>query len=392
MRMNTTQREIFLQLPALNPPDGIEPNFVNPDDLHTSTIISCIILVILSTMAVGMRAFTKFKLVGTHIEDYFILVSWVIFIAGFQLPAVLMFPHLKVGAHQWNVTMEELMRHLKVRHSYVLSINYTAGIFFLKAAINLQGLRVFCPKGARDITFFLWHALLWGNNIFYLYITIAGIFSCRPINKAWDITITSGHCTNRLRGHSVAAILNTTSDVLMLAMAQRGIWRLRLSLRKRLSLSAMFLVGAVACVFAAIRIPPALKLSHTTDVTYYMARMGRWTGPEYVCGLLAACLPVLPRFCIFLGAQPAIKNNITAMQGVLRLWSGRMNPSGSDEESQKDKSKVQTKGRNILGDVVVNELTEDTGESSINTSEFGRYSESTTSKEKPLEFVTLPTV
>lgn len=123
-----------------------------------------------------------------------------------------------------------------------------------------------------------------------------------------------------------------------------------------------------------------------------MARMGRWTGPEYVCGLLAACLPVLPRFYLFVRTQPAIKNTITAMQGVLRLWSPRMNPSASDEESQKEKPGVQTKGRNIIGDVVVNESTENTGNRSINTSEIDRYSESTTSKEKPLEFITLATV
>ena len=74
-------------------------------------------------------------------------------------------------------------------------------------------------------------------------------------------------------------------------------------------------------MFSGIRTAYAVPLSHSDDFTYHMALMSRWIGPEYLCGILAACLPVTPRFCSFVKAQSVNKslvNHIRLIDGSPR--------------------------------------------------------------------------
>lgn len=68
--MNATQRELFLQAPALAHPPGVEPNFTNPETLRDVARPASIACIIIATLVVAMRTFTKLKTSqGLHLED-----------------------------------------------------------------------------------------------------------------------------------------------------------------------------------------------------------------------------------------------------------------------------------------------------------------------------------
>jgi len=126
---------------------------------------------------------------------------------------------------------------------YYITIISSIAIILLKAAIILQCLRVFCPPGVRGKIFYLLHALLWGNILFYTAMTLLWAFECSPIQKAWDVTVAGGHCMDRFQLRTATAIVNMVSDFLIVVIPQRAIWGLTIDRRKKVALAAVFLVG-----------------------------------------------------------------------------------------------------------------------------------------------------
>lgn len=56
------QLEILLTGPALAPPPGVFPNFVDPPNLRHTGVAVQIVTLILSTFAVAMRIYTKARI------------------------------------------------------------------------------------------------------------------------------------------------------------------------------------------------------------------------------------------------------------------------------------------------------------------------------------------
>ena len=125
---------------------------------------------------------------------------------------------------------------------------YDATILFLKLAILFQFLRVFVPTGKRSKTFWITHALIWSNTVFYVICIFLEIFSCRPIKKKWSPFILTGSCLDIKVLDVTAAGVNFVSDALILAFSQKVIWSLHMPRPEKLKVSAIFLVGALYVV------------------------------------------------------------------------------------------------------------------------------------------------
>jgi hypothetical protein len=74
-------------------------------------------------------------------------------------------------------------------------------------------------------------------------LALALIFACQPIQKAWDITITTGSCINRQGAYLATAVTNTASDIALIIIPIPAVWRLRMPLGQRLAVVGMFTVG-----------------------------------------------------------------------------------------------------------------------------------------------------
>lgn len=140
------------------------------------------------------------------------------------------------------------------------------------------------------------HALIWTNLLFYLISTFLEIFACTPIAKAWDPLITNGHCINVLALNVAASSINSLSDIGILILPQVSIWRLQMALRRKVQISTVFLIGSFACVCSILRLSYAVRLYRATDLTYYSWVTGVWTYPEMASGIIVGCLPVSAKF------------------------------------------------------------------------------------------------
>jgi steroid 5-alpha reductase family enzyme len=81
-----------------------------------------------------------------------------------------------------------------------------------------------------------------------LAIFFALIFACHPIQRNWDPIPQSwnmDYCIDRAGLYLATAITNTTSDIILILIPIQIIWRLRLPVRQKLGIAAIFGVGCL---------------------------------------------------------------------------------------------------------------------------------------------------
>lgn len=59
--MTPAMLEILLNGPAMTPPPGVQPNFIDPPNFANTALVVELIFLILSTLAVIIRAYTKLR-------------------------------------------------------------------------------------------------------------------------------------------------------------------------------------------------------------------------------------------------------------------------------------------------------------------------------------------
>jgi hypothetical protein len=85
-------------------------------------------------------------------------------------------------------------------------------------------------------------ALVLGYSIATIF---ALIFPCKPIAKAWDVTITDGSCINRGAIYIFQAVTNIVTDVLLLLLPIPMVWRLHMPMQQKVGLVFIFIVGSL---------------------------------------------------------------------------------------------------------------------------------------------------
>lgn len=113
----------------------------------------------------------------------------------------------------------------------------------LKVGIILQVLRAFFPPSTRTVSFWIGHVVLWINVAFYFAMVIIELKTCTPRAREWDPTIQHGSCIHASEVRFLLAMLNVATDIIIIVLPQRIIWGLHLPFRRKLALSALFLVG-----------------------------------------------------------------------------------------------------------------------------------------------------
>ncbi len=159
--------------------------------------------------------------------------------------------------HAYNTSVCQLggVKSEKIRiASFLLSVP-TA--LCAKATICFLYLRLFgSVQWLRYITWTVFIAALLSRSICF---TLALINFAQ---KNWDTTITGGL---DLRPNSIAAsVQNVLSDLVLLALPVQPIMKLSLTLRKRIALLGVFLVGYISTIFAIL---------HTAYLVIYSYRV-----------------------------------------------------------------------------------------------------------------------
>ncbi|KAI1275365.1 hypothetical protein F5Y07DRAFT_369840 [Xylaria sp. FL0933] len=286
------QQEAILNGPALAPPAGIVPNLENPPNSNTLGLAVETFLFTLSTVAAILAAYVKiFVTKRRHLEDYLAFSAYALYAADVAT-VYRVICGVGIFVHQWNVRVKDLASILYEVH--IGSELYAAMMPLIKAAILLEWVRIFVPRGTRSTFYWTCHIFIWVNLSFYTAILIWGNTSCKPYEKLWDKTL-PGTCLKGDAFDIVTASYNGVSDILILLLPQRVIWKLRLNRKKKLGIALVFAVGLSACIAAAYRLYASVRYLLSYDVTYGVGGIGLGSSAEQTCAILIYCVPNIPR-------------------------------------------------------------------------------------------------
>ncbi|KAI0427501.1 hypothetical protein F5Y09DRAFT_316026 [Xylaria sp. FL1042] len=288
--------------PAASPPPGVTQNLDNPPNENDVVIGVTSLFLLLVGVFVLIHVYARvFFLKKVRFEDYLIIPILGTYVAFsvFWLRIALT-PGTGHFVHIWDFRLKNLAPFY---HNVFLCVQlYGATMLVLKPAILLEWCRIFSANNPRGYFFWISVAVSVINILNYLLGIIIESTSCSPQAAWWDKTI-PGHCLDTQILALTTAIVNLVLDVVILILPQRTIWKLQMSWKKRLSVSIVFIVGALATASAAARLATSQIYEESPDLTYNTSQTGLWLAAEMTAGIIIYATPATPKPMAYLMQQ-----------------------------------------------------------------------------------------
>lgn len=129
---------------------------------------------------------------------------------------------------------------LQLQAIFGITIVYASAIMAIKLSILLFYRRLFITARFKLVTSIIIGIVL----IWWLAVVIVQLLQCRPIQAIWDFSITAT-CINGTWYYIGVAVPNITTDVIMLCLPVRMVWRLQTSRVHKFALTLTFLTGGL---------------------------------------------------------------------------------------------------------------------------------------------------
>ncbi|KAG0647995.1 hypothetical protein D0Z07_5782 [Hyphodiscus hymeniophilus] len=260
-------------------------------------------LILLST---GLRFFVRFRMLRAGgLDDVFMILA--LLFAVLLSICGLIGEHFGLGKHLWNLSPDladlpaDIARVTKALYGSYLS--YSSAITFTKFSIIATYLRIF-PKNSR----LRWIMYAVGAVVFCFWFTsiFAIIFTCVPVQAAWDYTIKDAKCFDIVTYFYVAAAFNIGTDLLLCLLPMPTFWALSMAKPQRIVLCLLFGIGIFACISSTLR-TTQLRNLESVDVSYHAVGSYNWSvievGTALICASLSALRPLAARYFPLLFGQ-----------------------------------------------------------------------------------------
>ncbi|KIV98632.1 uncharacterized protein PV09_09579 [Verruconis gallopava] len=210
-----------------------------------------------------------------------VFIAWVLYAAEYG-----------TGRHNASLMPEELVKALK--GWWYAETFYILSCFFLKIAFGSFLLRVAKEKLHRGV---IW-VLIATNIVFYVFYFFQSIFQCYPIDQYWNRVspISKGSCHNpNFTADSTYAqsALSIVTDFTYATLPIFIVRKLHMTRYKRISLSFVLGLGAIASIAVIIRIPYVVTLATSEDFLWQTTDVVIWSCVEPGLGITILNLAVI---------------------------------------------------------------------------------------------------
>ncbi|KAG8528464.1 uncharacterized protein KY384_007382 [Bacidia gigantensis] len=210
---------------------------------------------------------------------------------------------LCIGQSKWGLGLDIKLRPKQNIDDYS-TINfagrpfYMFGILGFKVALCFAYLRIM-----KSSSYNFYRALTWSVMIACIIGHVAGtlvlIFQCKPVQKSWRPR-TPGKCMpNDATFYGLAAV-TIFFDVVIFFLPIPLLLRLNISMKKKLALVCVFLLGLLTTVCSVLRMVQIETIARTGNSTMLVL----WGVIELNIGIILTCIPTLgPLFPYFRGTS-----------------------------------------------------------------------------------------
>ncbi|KAF2245788.1 hypothetical protein BU26DRAFT_607965 [Trematosphaeria pertusa] len=263
-----------------------------------------------SFVFVAMRLMARFSIAGVGIDDWCMLITWIVFLPLTILLSILCF--------------EGGTRHL----SY-LSQDPAHVVYVVKMNWVAQPLAIFCLGSGKIAVAFLIVRLLnrasvWKRWSLYvasawtmintILMIIFTFVQCEDPAALWDPSVKSRTKCWDTRVQSsfsiYGAAVHSLIDFYLALLPVTLVWGLQTSLRKRIALCALLGCGSITGICAAVKASKLISLNARSDFTWETFPLFLWTGIEIILLIVCGSIPALkPIYAICMGRRPSMRSS-----------------------------------------------------------------------------------
>ncbi|CAI6336782.1 unnamed protein product [Periconia digitata] len=256
------------------------------DNVQPNLYASCFICLPAAFIAVGLRLYARRLTRGGYGKDDVAILLALLFTSAFVAMCIWE-TVLGMGRHQILLKPENAVTSVKVTLAAMML--YNPAIFFTKLSILFFYYTLF-----PSVTF---RRVLWGVGVFILCYSITSSFvnllQCVPIAANWDpVLAATAKCVDFGAELIALSTINAVTDFALLVLPMPILWRLHLSLKKRLSVMAMLALGAATVIVSIIRANYVSTVSFTNG-TWNNSFGAMWSVVETCLAIVSACVPTL---------------------------------------------------------------------------------------------------
>ncbi|KAI1816294.1 hypothetical protein GGS20DRAFT_583674 [Poronia punctata] len=276
--------------PGLTPPPDITPNFDHPPNRNVEGHVALVVSIVLVAFSVSARAYSRvFCMKKVTAQDVLVLLSLGPYIGCLWVLYTFL---LTTGyyVHQWDVPATHLPYVLHI--IYLGMVQYEATMGSLKVAILSEWIQIFVPRGTRNTFFWTSVALITVNVAYYISSILATSLTCPTRGTLCDRSTVIFVCS---------ASINLVSDLIILVLPIRTIWKLQIPKQKKIAISFVFGLGIITCAAATVRLVMSVDLYTSPDKTFGIAGTTLWCLTELTIAYLVFCAPAIPK--IFQGTR-----------------------------------------------------------------------------------------
>ncbi|PNS15710.1 hypothetical protein CAC42_4162 [Sphaceloma murrayae] len=255
----------------------------NPRGEHAQqwTIAICV----LALLCVVLRIVTRLFIVrNPGLDDIAVGVAW-IFALGVTITISFQVQY-GLGLRQDSLTPQDVFSLLQAFWASIWI--YHLGLFFTKAALLLQYLRIFTQPWFRKTAWAIFGFVCLSS----CWTIFGSIFSCIPVASFWDARV-KGTCLPHAVTWYFNAGLNVFTDLLIIVLPMPVLKNLNMPFKQRMALMGVFALGGFVCIISFIRVRNLQEVAKTDDISYYNVSSAVWSAIEVDVGIICACLPSL---------------------------------------------------------------------------------------------------
>ncbi|KAF9736538.1 hypothetical protein PMIN06_004830 [Paraphaeosphaeria minitans] len=265
-------------------------NHADPPSLLAEVIAATITIQGITLVFILLRIYENISSRQLRLEDYCSYLSYLAFIAYATLTCVNASHGL--ARHTWDIPLPSAIEGAR-RRSYVF-ICYTVSGGFAKATVLMQLKRIFTSPGINDAVYWAITASLLTCALSYTTFLFLYLFACHPREKMWNPSL-PGHCMDSNRLNLGMGGLNSLSDVEAFLVPVWAVWKMRIEARKKVSIMAVFAVGAVAVAVGCLGLYFRVLVLQRADKTWLLTQMGIICMAELGVVIIVGCCPYIPR-------------------------------------------------------------------------------------------------
>ncbi|KGO65644.1 hypothetical protein PITC_007620 [Penicillium italicum] len=197
------------------------------------------------------------------------------------------FHYARVGMRHHVTTIPTENTVLIAKMLIVYQIVYYNAMVLAKFSYLAFYLRIFVSKEFRILTWICMGCAgaYWTGSMLQMFLT------CTPFEKNWNPTL-PGHCASRNVSFSTIGAFNLLTDVVIMALPIRFVWKLQMSLPTKLAVVGIFGLGIFISSITIIRIHVLTTVDYT-DLSYSMIWAAFWSVTEPALAISNSCAPML---------------------------------------------------------------------------------------------------